>query len=436
MCAPVAQKVALSKMSRGPVGKRWRLFKARLRKDASVAVRAQTLVRIDGKRGPWCLLADTTASGIRVPGVLVDREGNVSSRPFPDGRAQERVYPLLPGHTESQAMAKLYDRVYRLIVLSEEISTPATRAALLDLKLTTESKGRDYINSVAWDLLLPIGPVHETSYGRSETLGFLPDAEAVTKAQRYLRVQTASQARATDRAVRGAVEFFSAQRCERLSLFLLPENAPLGTEHLIERMLAGATLLDDGKLNGEDLANGYEGVCATLEAAAKASGREPVTISRMRPLAHDLRMRGWPLVNGPGGRGYRLPGTMAEVHDWGLRAVAKQKTSKERIERLELAKRLWYGGADGGPARLHPILKHSSTPSPQSSRLFGDATVAKVKRQQRRAKRERSTATRRRYKRHGSGAAVIQRQVAIESPPSDSNGQGAPHGWRPGRDVR
>lgn len=118
-------------------------------------VTAQTLVRVDGKRGPWCLLADTTASGIRVPGVLVDHEGNVSSTPFPDGRAHKRVYPFLPGHTESQAMAKLYERVYKLIVLSEEISTPSTRAALLDLKLTTESKGRDYINSVAWDLLFP-----------------------------------------------------------------------------------------------------------------------------------------------------------------------------------------------------------------------------------------------------------------------------------------
>jgi hypothetical protein len=64
---------------------------------------------------------------------LVDHEGNVSSTPFPDGRAHKRVYPFLPGHTESQAMAKLYERVYNLIVLSEEISTPSTRAALLDL---------------------------------------------------------------------------------------------------------------------------------------------------------------------------------------------------------------------------------------------------------------------------------------------------------------
>ena len=220
--------------------------------------------------------------------------------------------------------------------------------------------------------------------------------------------------------MRGAVEFFSAQRCERLSLFALPENAPLGTEHLIARMLTGATLLDDGRLNDEDLANGYEGVCATLAAAAEASGREPVTISRMRPLAHDLRMCGWPLVDGPGGRGYRLPATMAEVHDWGLRAVAKQKTSKERIERLELAKRLWYGGADGGPARLHPILKHSSTPSPQSSRLFGDETVAKVKRQARCAKREsgKSGATRRRHKRRRLwGGRHPALGGAIESPP-------------------
>jgi hypothetical protein len=374
-------------------------------------VTAQTLVRVDGKRGPWCLLAGTTASGIRVPGVLVDHEGNVSSTPFPDGRAHKRVYPFLPGHTESQAMAKLYERVYKLIVLSEEISTPSTRATLLDLKLTTESKGRDYINSVAWDLLLPIGPVHETSYGRSETLGFLPDAKAVTKAQQYLRGQTASQAKATDRAVRGAVKFFSAEPSERLSLFPLPESAPPGTEHLIERLLAGATLLDDGKLKEEDLANGYEGVCATLKAAAEALGREPVTISRMRPLAHDLRMCGWPLVDGPGGRGYRLPATIDDVHGWGLRTVAKQKTNKERIHRLEMAKRLWYGGADGGPAPLHPILKHSSTPSPQSSRLFGDETVAKVKRQARREKREsgKSGATRRRHKRVGSGAAVIQR---------------------------
>jgi len=80
-------------------------------------VTAQTLVRVDGKRGPWCLLADTTASGIRVPGVLVDHGGNVSSTPFPDGRAQKRVYPFLPGHTESQAMAKLYERMSRTCVV-------------------------------------------------------------------------------------------------------------------------------------------------------------------------------------------------------------------------------------------------------------------------------------------------------------------------------
>ena len=253
--------------------------------------------------------------------------------------------------------------------------------------------------------------MQDAAYGRAETLGFLANADALTKAQGYLRGKTASQATSTAHAVRGAVEFFSTQPAERRGLFPLPEGAPPGTERLIERMLAGATLLDDAKLKEVDLIHGYEGVCATLKAGAETTGREYRPISRMRPLAHELRMCGWPVIDGPAARGYRLPETMDEVHDWGHRTVAKQKTNKERIERLELAKRLWYGGEDGGPSPIRAMLKHSSTPSPQSARLFGDEMVAKVKRQEKRSKsgQGKGGASHKRRETHRSGAAVIQR---------------------------